>query len=558
MVALGVACPGRTGLRWGVGLALAVLVVGGWTGCRRPASLSRDYTLVWQEPELPDPVSVRVAIVADNQTHHVFGDPGWLRTGFADKWVREAIRAVQLDLFGQDLLRWVLTSEVDRLPIIHLGDALDLSCRAEFERFTETMGHARKPWFIAPGNHDGYYLGTGYGMDWDNVCRRGGGPFDKKDFVQGILKLLTEQDDPGARALAASPEAGAQEVEWHYEGAERALLRSAAWKIDSEMPWRSYLLQEIDLTAPTSPTPVRAILMDTSQPTEQPLLVTSVGTYPSIREDQLRLVRRWIAQANDEGAVTILMGHHPYHYFPDRLRHQLDQVRDNGSVLLYVSGHDHNGEYIVRGEGEATWLELNIGSVLDWPIEYRTLQLSSGQADSEATAGAPRQLYMRTPRATAWRTWVEIGALDPELPVCQPGWRPQLGDPDFYVSYTAFKAPVPDSVITHLVDVGIESYRRLLTTVKSAPVGNEGLWPAGTSDADVLAETARMLGNSVSLEKKTEWLQKLDTFDRSREAANERLHRDFRLCQALWASQDDSLGARVPQADDWFVVFGKE
>ena len=31
-------------------------------------------------------------------------------------------------------------------------------------------------------------------------------------------------------------------------------------------------------------------------------------------------------------------------------------------------------------------------------------------------------------------------------------------------------------------------------------------------------------------------------------------HRDFRLCQAWWASQDDEKGVRQIRNDDWYIV----
>src|SRR5882757_11282719 len=49
-----------------------------------------------------------VLLVADNQTQHLYGDPFWMRSGVAPKFLHTAVRPLQLDLYGQDLLRWVI------------------------------------------------------------------------------------------------------------------------------------------------------------------------------------------------------------------------------------------------------------------------------------------------------------------------------------------------------------------------------------------------------------------------------------------------------------------
>jgi hypothetical protein len=49
-----------------------------------------------------------------------------MRSEITDKLVRTAIRPVQLDLYGQDLLKWMIKRYGSNRPIIHLGDALDL------------------------------------------------------------------------------------------------------------------------------------------------------------------------------------------------------------------------------------------------------------------------------------------------------------------------------------------------------------------------------------------------------------------------------------------------
>ena len=129
------------------------------TCCERKLSLSERYEIL---PEKPDgfALSKNVILVADNQHNYLYGDPVWLRSGLTDKFVKVAIRPVQQDLYGQDMLRWVLELYGSRMPVIHLGDACNMACSGEFEEFLEIMSAATKPWVMAPGNHDAYLFGN--------------------------------------------------------------------------------------------------------------------------------------------------------------------------------------------------------------------------------------------------------------------------------------------------------------------------------------------------------------------------------------------------------------
>ena len=151
----------------GLGLAAAA--------CTRP-SLSGRYGILDEQPD-GAPQSLRVLLVADSHVHHLYGEPYWLRSELTEKLVPVAVRPVQLDLFGHDLLRWTLQHRASRIPTIHLGDALDVSCARELDRFLQTMALTGQPWVLAPGNHDGYFSGVvGRDGGWAGACKDGGGP----------------------------------------------------------------------------------------------------------------------------------------------------------------------------------------------------------------------------------------------------------------------------------------------------------------------------------------------------------------------------------------------
>ena len=143
-------------------LLILLLVV----GCQRKLSLSERYEIL---PEKPDGFALtkNIMLVADNQLNYLYGEPIWLRSGLTDKFVKVAIRPVQQDLYGQDMLRWALELYGSRMPVIHLGDAANMACSGEFEAFLEIMSTATKPWVMAPGNHDAYLFGN---MHFDAIC----------------------------------------------------------------------------------------------------------------------------------------------------------------------------------------------------------------------------------------------------------------------------------------------------------------------------------------------------------------------------------------------------
>ncbi|MCP4623339.1 MAG: metallophosphoesterase [bacterium] len=141
-------------------------------GCRRKLSLSERYEILSEKPN-GFSLTKNIMPVADNQLNYLYGDPIWLRSGLTDKFVKVAIRPVQQDLFGQDILRRALDRYGSRLPVIHLGDAANMACSGEFEAFLEIMSADTKAWVMAPGNHDAYLFGNTHRLqkEWTATCR---------------------------------------------------------------------------------------------------------------------------------------------------------------------------------------------------------------------------------------------------------------------------------------------------------------------------------------------------------------------------------------------------
>jgi len=542
------------------GLFLCVLIAG---GCGPKDSLSSRYQI---GPDKPDgfAVSKNVLLVADNQLNHLYGEPVWMRTELITKVVRVSIRPVQQDLFGQEILRWVLEVYGSRRPVIHLGDAANMGCVGEFEAFIEIMAATGKqPWLMAPGNHDAFLMGNYVDTtdDWSAACERAGGRLTKAALVRMYLKHLHQQESgfrttfPNADDLPASGE-------WRSDAPPgSAFLRSVAWMIDDRTPHRSFVVQEVDLglkppsDGSAAPPPVTAILLDSNQFAVAPILLPvpgpNAGVNGDMQADQLQIVARWLSQAPRD-SIPVLMSHHPFGTLRDGARTAVDRLRKRYGVPLYVSAHTHNGQYFVRG-GREGWLELNIGSIVDYPIEFRTFSIQRGEGS---------EMLFRTPLFRIPDMWGSLAGA--RAPRCDPRWEAMPGDPDFYLTYLDGNSIDPVATQAMLMRNLLHTYERLIDTVRSAD-DNER-WPdltvfAGrkccSSDADTLA-ALRSGADGAERSKGIQALIALGKFDEARRVADPVLHRDYRVCQAVWASKYNKIDRRKPTANDPYIRFSRE
>ena len=595
--------PAKTCLRKNTLRLIAVSLLGMLLllqGCAAPSnSLPAKWNIAFGEPP-SDVISTRVVLIADNQLHNLYADPvPIMRSGFADKVVEVAIRPVQLDLYAPEALALVTENEGRRQSIIHLGDACDFSCTGEFLKFFAIMRHAKRGWIMSPGNHDGYFWGNEQRKPddhlWTAACKNAGSPLTKDLVIRYYLVTLMAQDRSGSRDLAHDlgidddlvaygnmstlsledlsqllEQVGAllpNKYEWQYTGVRDqpgALLTRVAWKIDPEQPWHSFILQEVDISlksangTPKNPY-VRLMLFDTSQYSKPPSLVplppisVNAGVSGEIGEDQIKTAHRWLADNSGQGHVWAFIGHHPYKSFRKKSASEFNELRETAGVHVYASAHTHHGSYIVQGpdaakpgadpNGPDNWLEMNIGSITDWPQVYRTLSFFKHQ----------ERVGMRSARYTLLDDlFAEYGAEDR-----RQEWEAKPGDEDYFLHHrylhTLDAAKTEEKLRTAL----LAGFRRMLTYVKTdvdRAVGSGDYWPNGfDSDEKVIQWIDKLIKKS-TLNQKTEALLKLERFDRKR-PKNEALHQKYRLNQALWASKYDSIGARGPGIYDRYIIF---
>jgi hypothetical protein len=143
------------------------------------------------------------------------------------------------------------------------------------------------------------------------------------------------------------------------------------------------------------------------------------------------------------------------------------------------------------------------------------------------------------------------------MPICDEKWEAKPTDSDYYVTYMSGTA---DANETHrkLMTVLLHSYKRLLKEAETVPCDSTPTtWPSPWCiDADVQRAIDTALESDT--EAKIELLIRLAAFEKQRVPKDPVKLRNFRMCQALWASQYAQIGARAPTVDNRFIQFPRE
>jgi len=557
-------------------------------GCVTPDPAPR-FTPAWEDVDTSAEgwISTRRALLcADCQYHNLYSKALPERNLSAETLAATAIRPPQLDMFSGEVLKWILETDGPKADVIlHLGDAANLATTGEFDRFLTTMSHAGRPWFMAPGNHDVFYLGTYSPTDEQllaDAAFRSGKTLEKGDFIRLYVATILKHDEPGcaafAKALGIDPDderplaETAAEVpatfDWRVEGESRGYLRRIGWKIDEAKPWRSYILQCVSLSRPgPGAIPIQVYLLDSCQYPRRPKMTPNAwSTFPvslncgltgQMLPDQLRQLRAWLEERK-ENSGALLMCHHNFEVLEPRTKANLGWLWREFRAGMMVSAHTHAGFYrhLDLG-GEREVIELNIGSTTDWPMEWRTLQAFLHVEGKLAYIQSDRNLLVDRLQAAGG--------------YFEPGWEVPLGAPDDYrrykqgtaatgllvgqylgSHYTPYWAGEPKGRTTaaarqtedQIKQTMLFTYERLLRTFPTDPA-RPPAWPEGTaSDADVLELIAVHAGPDVALEKKIDVLVSLEAFEASRHShdpetgeSTDEVRVRFKISQAAWASR---------------------
>jgi hypothetical protein len=161
--------------------------------------------------------------------------------------------------------------------------------------------------------------------------------------------------------------------------------------------WQGFMLQDVQIPAASS-SPLHMLMVDTSDPERTPVSeplhalrktawkvgcaehrtgekIPVVGLCGEISLVQLQHLRDLIDDLN--GTDFLVMGHHPWIALRPDVRAHLMRTRASG-FSGYISGHTHDEPRVTPAE-DARPLEVNVGSVTDWPMNAMKLSYATGK-----------------------------------------------------------------------------------------------------------------------------------------------------------------------------------
>lgn len=336
-------------------------------------------------------VTARVYVFADTQLHYLFGKRTFAQSPFADRFSFEvAVRPAALD-DGSDLLLDLFVTEHQRFfpdhTLVFLGDASDLSCTQELDRFLSLLeSDGIDSLLSVASNHDGFYVGnftstrdhdgelvvTDMPNDWTRACSEPD-RFDDHRLTKGraVARL--------AAALPPGPPWATSTAHLNAEGPQ-------------DYP-NSYLYYVRPLGGgdPGAP-PAWGVFLDTVDYRDFDLPAsTGAGRNGAVSRQQLRFLDRAMFEAkaaSTRPASFLLFGHHPIDELEPHSRRRLIEFLDvRPEIAGYISAHTHiSMERSIALPGGRTVPEIVVGSTTDTPQAARLLSLELGADGARGVA----------------------------------------------------------------------------------------------------------------------------------------------------------------------------
>jgi hypothetical protein len=346
-----------------------------------------------------------IIAVGDTQEHEATGFPLHQEDGAVDTYVEVAQRPPEQPLFGRRLLEWVMHSHPD-MPLVHLGDVVDMSCRSEWHRMRKVFQTGKQAKVILPGNHDGLLFGifnpdllTDYMkedvLEWQRGCLAGpeteevspdsegrGPALNKRMFIQEYIRFLAL--GAGYQAALTSPK-GVKDLKdvqlaWMNPDPEGFVEKVDANLVFGRNYATSYIVQKFRLPPePGAPCRVTMVGIDTSQLNVaigilNMLSGDSPGDTGRVLDNQARILEGYVQEARRAGEMVIFAGHHSWLQLDSGSRNRLAKIMEGvDHPLVYISAHTHEGSWAMHRVGHRSMLELNVSSLSDWPLAYRRI-----------------------------------------------------------------------------------------------------------------------------------------------------------------------------------------
>jgi 3',5'-cyclic AMP phosphodiesterase CpdA len=503
---------------------------------------------------------IAVYFVSDNQFHITDGRAYPIENYLSDKSSGVAVRPPQTTVLAPLAFEALLSGLDQSALLIHLGDACDVSCPQELDRFFEAMDHYRGPWIFVPGNHDGFYTGNSqYRSDnigeWDYAC--GGKRLDKADAISTYLARKF------GRAINREDDICEVRGDWREGEANGSYI--AIIYNNPDLAHRSFIVQQVRFKAGDGKN-IRIIVLDTSQYKNPPkyrnvsLLwgYKLAGTTGELLDDQLKVVEEWLSDSLENQDILFIAGHHP-------LKSKLSSTNGvawfGGSSWLkeamstyhaegYISAHTHSGGTRRLWSTEKEW---NTSSLVDWPLGMRVMRLKNGGYDIEEILFDRDEL----PDGICGRCGDHID------------WKSNKEDFYFYTNYRDKKGTGPTGRYMHHyfliaeLEVIIETIREIDTKGICASLINKE--ETFLKEVKLKFDSRYEVSSEIEIEKIrphiTESLRVLEDFVKQHSnSPKSNMIKEYIWCQLWWAAkedaqsqwrQDDVTGKRKSLGGDW-------
>jgi len=409
------------------------------------------------------PLEHRVILIADNQFNNIYTDPTVLRNFYADSFAEVSIRPPQVDLFSPQLFNWTLQKyNAKENFVIHLGDALNIACSNEWDIFEKSLENVNKDRFVmALGNHDFYWYGVTDGesksdrVAWAIACddrypittksANDTKRFTKGRFINKYLKFIDIGYIPNTTNR------------YFTKKGESAFIQEIFVKRfnDERDEYSSFLVQKINIPSKDSTKEgLGGIVIDTGAYNKKPLNVLGhlkiAGHYNSgeigqLTKPQQKIIEEWSNKFKEKREPFLIFGHHPLKAFTPKEKIWLENlIKNNSYALGYISAHTHLG-FVNKKDKRKGLLEINVGSITDYPNEIRTLSVNPARGELKSTLHPISQ-----------------NKLD-NTPWCDALYDYTASYPNNYLSYQFARRGVYSAHYTHeaTLNISINTYIRL-------------------------------------------------------------------------------------------------
>lgn len=374
---------------------LVAVIANGCAGGIQPAQLI-------PVPEASGQAGITLLVLGDNQEHNVLGSPLMSMSPVSEKWLTSvAMRSPLANAGSSLLLREAIRfgRQQGAEIVLHLGDAADISCPAELRiAFDAIEAESGQGWFMAPGNHDGLMAGTtarfqpttstipsplyeeapavgfpGAPRAWQNACAspgpngivQGRDILTKGDATTAYVNRIKARSGVSSRVLGVDsltisgtlvtcPVEEITVPAFDYRAIARICPRTPTQRQTFVGPYASFVVQRFVVSE------TQVLLLDTSHypnPFEG-----IVGFGGSLGDRQLKLAANLIGTPSPNR--TIIAGHHPLDNLP---KHEQRWIAER--ARRYLSAHTHMSTTLREHAVAAGVVELNVGSIVDYPSQ---------------------------------------------------------------------------------------------------------------------------------------------------------------------------------------------